>query len=44
MESLMKEKMPGLRRHLKAFPKLQSKRFKESLEKFRENLYGQDKK
>ena len=44
MEILMKEGMPGLRRHLKAFPKMQSKRFKESLEKFRENLYGKDKK
>lgn len=38
MDKLLREKMPGLKRQLKAFPKLSSKRFKESLEKFRENL------
>lgn len=43
MEKLLAEKMPGLNRHLRAFPKLQSKRFKESLEKIREN-YKQNKK
>lgn len=38
MDGLLKGRMPGLRRQLKAFPKLTSKRFKESLDKFRENL------
>lgn len=39
MEKILHEKLPGLQRHLKAFPKMKSGRFKESLAKIRENLY-----
>ena len=38
LERMLQEKLPGLKRHLKAFPQMTSKRFQESIQKLRNRL------
>ena len=35
---MLQEKLPGLKRHLKAFPQMTSKSFQESIQKLRNRL------